>query len=101
MFTVTLLCRDDLVAMMLAYPFSICIDGSNDAGREKMYPIMVRLYDVKRESVEDRFLDICAVGGSDNATAECMLLTVMNKYKTQYMAGCRPLPNYVTPFCSI
>lgn len=55
---------------MKSTPFSICIDGSNDQGLEKMYPILVKIWDVNTKKTEDRFLDICTIKGTDSSTAE-------------------------------
>lgn len=62
--------RDDLIQQMKSTPFSICIDGSNDQGLEKMYPILVKLWDVNKQKTKDRFLDICTMKGKDSSTAE-------------------------------
>ena len=48
--------RSTLVNAMKTGAFSIAIDGSNDAGIEKMNPLTVRLYDKGR--IVTRFLDI-------------------------------------------
>ena len=58
---------DDLVGSMKIHPFSISIDGSNDTGLQKMNPTTVRIYDVDRNKVVTRFLDMCT---STTATAE-------------------------------
>ena len=38
--------KAELVEDMKKFPFSFMIDGSNDTGIAKMYPITVRIYDV-------------------------------------------------------
>ena len=38
---------EELKSSMEENPFSIMLDGSNDNGLEKMYPITVRMYDVR------------------------------------------------------
>lgn len=55
---------------MRAQPFSICVDGSNDQGLQKMYPISVRIYDVNRSAVVTRFLNICSISGRESSTAQ-------------------------------
>ena len=66
--------REELIASMQTLPFSICIDGSNDQGIEKMYPILVRIYDVNQSKITDRFYDICTVSGRDSSKAESKLM---------------------------
>ena len=66
----------DLIANMKAHPFSICIDGSNDSGLEKMNPITVRIYDVNSSKVVTRFLDMCA---SASSTAEALFTALDDK----------------------
>ena len=38
--------RNELLRDMKRTPFSIMVDGSNDAGLEKMFPISVHIFDV-------------------------------------------------------
>ena len=52
----------DLVAKMKANAFSLMIDGSNDTGLEKMYPLTVQIFDVN--SVGTYFLDMCPTASS-------------------------------------
>lgn len=66
-----ILSRDALVSAMSKSPFSICVDGSNDNGVEKMYPILVRIFNPESGIVDSRFLDICSIEGKDSSTAEC------------------------------
>ena len=49
--------------------FSLSTDGSNDTNTEKMNPLTVRLYDVNRNCVVPRFLDMCCTSGKDCGTA--------------------------------
>ena len=48
-------------AVMKSCPFSICVDGSNDNGLEKMNPLTVRFFNDKRGLVETQLLDMCQV----------------------------------------
>ena len=54
--------EEDLVSAMKNSPFSILIDGSNDTGLEKMNPITVRIFDIRREqskaNVSTRWLSL-------------------------------------------
>lgn len=65
--------RDDLIDKMKTTPFAICIDGSNDQGLEKMYPILVKIWDSDTHKIENRFLDLCTIKGKDSSSAEDML----------------------------
>ena len=56
-----------LVKVMKTGPFSVAIDGSSDNGVEKMNPLTVRIFNVKRGIVHTQFLDMCL---SSLSTAE-------------------------------
>ena len=62
--------KQTLVSQLQSGPFSMCIDGSNNTGLEKMNPITVKLFDVNRGRVVTRFLDMCLTSGVQAATAE-------------------------------
>ncbi len=61
--------KKELVNDMKNSPFSIMIDGSNDSGMAKMYPITVRIYDVEFERVMTKFFDINLIEGRSSGTA--------------------------------
>jgi len=48
-----------LVSDMQIRPFSLCVDGSNDSGLQKMNPITVRIYDDSQHKVCCKFLNMC------------------------------------------
>ena len=50
--------KAQLVNDMQNLPFSIMIDGSNDTGIAKMYPITGRIYDVEFNRVMTKFFDM-------------------------------------------
>lgn len=50
--------KAELVEDMKKFPFSFMIDGSNDTGIAKMYPITVRIYDVNFNRVMTKFFDM-------------------------------------------
>ena len=51
--------------------YSVGTDGSNDTGLEKMNPICVKIFDVKRsKTVTNHFLDMCLTSGTNCSTAE-------------------------------
>ena len=54
---------------MKKFPFSFMIDGSNDTGIAKMYPITVRIYDVNFNRVMTKFFDMNLIEGSTSETA--------------------------------
>ena len=62
--------KEDLVSAMKNSPFSILIDGSNDTGLEKMNPITVRIFDIRRGTVQSKFLDMCTTTGPTRGNAE-------------------------------
>ena len=61
--------KAQLVNDMKNFPFSIMIDGSNDTGIAKMYPITVRIYDVEFSRVMTKFFDINLIEGRTSGTA--------------------------------
>ena len=58
-----------LVAQMKDKPFSLAVDGSNDAGLHKMNPVTVRTYDSVTGFVTTRLLDMCLTSGTSSGTA--------------------------------
>lgn len=61
--------KAELVEDMKKFPFSFMIDGSNDTGIAKMYPITVRIYDVNFNRVMTKFFDMNLIEGSTSGTA--------------------------------
>ena len=51
--------KENLVTKLRVGPFSIAIDGSNDARPEKVNPMTVKLFDINSQKVQQRFLDMC------------------------------------------
>ena len=50
-------CLDYIVQHCKAHPYSVGHDGSNDIGIQKMNPVSIRVFDVKRsKTVRDHFL---------------------------------------------
>ncbi len=45
--------------------FSLSTDGSNDNGVEKMNPLSVRIFDIKKHCVSTQLLDMCLTSGPD------------------------------------
>ena len=52
------------------------VDGSNDAGLEKMFPISVRIFDVNYNQIMRKFFDMNMLEGRDASTAECMFSSI-------------------------
>ena len=48
-------------------PRSLCVDISNDSRLSKMNPLTVRIFDVNKSIVSQKFLDICLTSGVDAA----------------------------------
>jgi hypothetical protein len=66
--------KQQLVNNMKIHPFSVSVDGSNDAGLEKMHPLTIRIYDICSGKIVTQFLDTCT---STSSTAEA-IYTVMD-----------------------
>lgn len=50
-------------------PYSLLVDGSNDAGIEKLNPLTVKIYDASRCQVTTQLLDMCTTTGRNCGTA--------------------------------
>ena len=72
---------EELKSSMEENPFSIMLDGSNDNGLEKMYPITVRIYDVRFNRVMTKFFSMNLLEGTDASTAACMFDSVNNQFE--------------------
>lgn len=53
--------RASLISAIKSAPFSLAIDGSNDAGLEKMNPMTIRYFESRR--VKTELLDTCLTSG--------------------------------------
>jgi hypothetical protein len=65
-------CHKSLVTTMQEEPFSLSTDGSNDNGLEKMNPLSVRIFDIKKRCVSTQLLDMCLTSGPDAGKAACI-----------------------------
>lgn len=65
-----------LVEDMKANPFSLLIDGSNDTGLEKLNPLTVKIFDVRKGQVLTQLLDMCTTSGRDCGTATAIFSKV-------------------------
>lgn len=63
----------NLVSDMRTSLFSLCVDGSNDNGLQKMNPVTVRIYDVNQHKICCKFLDMCL---STESTADAIFKSV-------------------------
>ena len=64
-------CVEYVVEHCKASAYSVGTDGSNDTGLEKMNPICVKIFYVKRsKTVTNHFLDMCLTSGTDCSTTE-------------------------------
>ena len=61
--------KAELVSAMQKLPYSLSVDGSNDAQLMKMNPITVRIF---YDKVETRFLDMGTTSGTNSATAQAI-----------------------------
>ena len=55
------------------------LDGSNDTGLSKMFPITVWVFDVNFNRVTTKFFDMNLIDGTDASTAETMFQSVDNQ----------------------
>ena len=65
--------------------FSIILDGSNDTGLQKMYPVTVRIFDVNFNRIMKKFFDINFLEGTDAPTAASMFDSVNNLFERYNM----------------
>ena len=61
---------------MKSTPFCIMVDGSNDAGLEKLFPISVRIFDINYNRIMTKFFDMNMLEGRDANTAEFMFSSI-------------------------
>lgn len=60
------------IVKMQEDPFTLSTDGSNDNGLEKMNPLSVRIFDIKKRCVSTQLLDMCLTSGHDAGKAACI-----------------------------
>ena len=60
-------------------PYSLMLDGSNDTGLSKIFPITGRVFDVNFNRVMTKFFDMNLIGSTDAPTAEVMFQSVDNQ----------------------
>lgn len=70
--------KTQLVSVMQEMPYSLCVDGSNDSGLEKINPLTVRTFDENHSKVIMRFLDMCITTGKEAASAEVIFDKINN-----------------------
>ena len=73
--------KQELVKGMSQSPFSIMVDGSNDAGLEKMFPICVRIVDVNFNRIMTKLFGMNMLEGRDASTAEHMFTNIENQLR--------------------
>jgi hypothetical protein len=69
---------EELKSDMQEMPYSLMLDGSNDNGIQKMFPITVRIFDVNFSRIMTKFLDMNLLEGRDASTADVMFESVNN-----------------------
>ena len=68
-------------------PFSLSVDGSNDARLKKMNPLAVKYFDIDRQRVVFNLLDMCTTTGESAAIAASIIAAinnVMNKHSLSW-----------------
>ena len=78
--------QTEVIKEMKANPFSLMVDGSNDAGLEKMFPISIRIFDVNFGKVMTKFFDMNMLEGRSASTAECSTRFRGNAKKSSCLA---------------
>ena len=87
---------DEMKERMTQYSLSITLDGSNDTGLQKMYPVTVRIFDVNFNRIMKTFFDMNFLEGTDAPTAASMFYSVNNlfeRYNIQW-EHCRGIGQY-------
>ena len=56
------------------------LDGSNDTGIDKIFPVTVKLFDVNFSRAMTKFLDLNIMEGKDTSTAVAMIQRVDNLF---------------------
>ena len=62
------------------------VDGSNDAGLEKMFPISICIFDVNFNRIMTKFFDMNMLQGRDASTAEHMFTSIENQLQTNNLS---------------
>ena len=57
-------------------PFNLMLDGSNDTGVLKMFPVTVRIFDINHQRIMTKFSDMNLMVGRDASTAAEMFSSV-------------------------
>ena len=65
--------KSTLVSAMKSQPFTICIDGSNDTGLEKMNPMTIRYFNDDHGAVVTHFFDMCITTGTHMYVFYCTM----------------------------
>ena len=66
---------------MTQSPFSIILDGSNDTGLQKMFPVTVRIFDVNFNHMMKKFFDMNFLEGRGAPTAANMFDSMNNLFE--------------------
>ena len=66
---------------MTQHPLSITLDGSNNTGLQKVYPVTVRIFDVNFNRIMKTFFDMNFLEGTDAPTAASMFYSVNNLFE--------------------
>ena len=68
--------QKELISDLRSTPFSVMLDGSNDTGLAKMFPVTVRVFYISFNRVMTKFLDMNVMEGKDVSTAAAMFKSV-------------------------
>ena len=61
---------------MSSSPFSLMVDGSNDAGLEKTFPMNICIYDVTFNGIVPKFFVVNMIEWKDASTGEFIFISI-------------------------
>ena len=68
--------QKDLLKDMSSSPFSLMVDGNNDAGLEKMFPINICIFDVTFNRIVPMFFVMNMLQGKVTSTGEFIFISI-------------------------
>ena len=86
-------CHSYIVEHCKTHAYSVGHDGSNDTGLQKMNPVSIRIFDVKRSKfVTDHFFNMCITEGEDC----CKPYKIFESIERCFVEDGMPWPNCVS-----
>ena len=79
-------CLDYIVQHCKTHPYSVGHDCSNDTGIQKMNPVSIRVFDVKRsKTVRDNFFNMCLTEGKDSIKSSKIIEAIEASFEKEDM----------------